>query len=122
MTHNFGALLNTATLETLTAKTVGMSGLKTDLIRAQSTIHSLQLRIEQAEEALARATALNADWQSAMEAWKDLAVTLREEIKACPNQDAHTFGKDKDARVKHFNEKETAERAKRGLKPKQYHD
>jgi predicted nucleic acid-binding Zn-ribbon protein len=115
---NFGALVNAATLDTVSAKTAGMTGIKGDLIRAETTIHSLQLRIKQAEEALARATALNADWQSAMEAWKDLAVTLREEIKACPNQEAHTFGKDDAARKKHIQSKEDAERLKRGLKPK----
>jgi hypothetical protein len=82
--------------------------------------NALAKQLEEANAALAQANELVADWQSAMEAWKDLAVTLREEIKACPNHEAHKFGKDKDARVEHFNKKETEERVKRKLKPKQY--
>ena len=81
-------------------------------------IADLEERIADAERALAQANALVDDWSSAMEAWKDLAVTLREEIKACPNQEAHTFGKDDAARFKQFSSKENSERRKRGLKPK----
>lgn len=78
----------------------------------------LQQQLEESRAALARANALVADWQSAMEAWKDLAVTLREEIKSCPNHDAHKFGRDKDQVNMHLQSKEEAERRKRGLKPK----
>ncbi|MDI9331177.1 MAG: hypothetical protein QM527_07690 [Alphaproteobacteria bacterium] len=78
----------------------------------------MKLQLDEAKAALARANALVADWQSAMEAWKDLAVTLRDEIKACPNHEAHKFGKDDAARRKRADEKEDSERRKRGLKPK----
>jgi hypothetical protein len=53
-----------------------------------------------------------------MEAWKDLAITLREEIKACPNHEAHQFGKNVEAVREKFGSKEDEERVKRNLKPK----
>jgi hypothetical protein len=79
---------------------------------------TLKIELEAAKAALARANALVADWQSAMEAWKDLAVTLREEIKSCPNHEAHKFGKDGKKINNQFHDKEDSERRKRGLKPK----
>lgn len=81
-------------------------------------IESLEERIQEAEAALLQANALVRDWQASMEAWKDLAVTLREEIKACPNHEAHKFGKDDAARNKRLISTEETERRKRGLKPK----
>lgn len=124
-------LINAALYETLTAKQEGLNianstparrggGGGMDPAIARIRMNQMAERLEQAEAALAEANAVVADWQSAMEAWKDLAITLREEIKACPNHEAHQFGKDKDARVEHFNKKETEERIKRNLKPKQY--
>lgn len=81
--------------------------------------NALAQQLEEANAALAQANELVADWQSAMEAWKDLAITLREEIKACPNHEAHKFGKaDKAVLVEHMNKKEDEERVKRKLKPK----
>ena len=80
--------------------------------------NALAQQLEEANAALAQANELVADWQSAMEAWKDLAITLREEIKACPNHEAHKFGKDDEARKNHIHNKEDEERVKRKLKPK----
>ena len=85
---------------------------------ARIRMNQMAERLEQAEAALAEANAVVADWQSAMEAWKDLAITLREEIKACPNHEAHQFGKDDEARKEHIHKKEDEERVKRNLKPK----
>jgi hypothetical protein len=75
-------------------------------------------RVAQLERQLREANALIADWQASMEAWKDLAQALRDEIKACPNAEAHKFGKDDKTRNSHAMAKEDAERVKRGLKPK----
>lgn len=95
----------------------------TELKRAKNNNKSQELtavqeELARAQAALAQANELVADWQSAMEAWKDLAITLREEIKACPNHEAHKFGKDDNARFEHFTKKENEERVKRKLKPR----
>jgi hypothetical protein len=71
-----------------------------------------------AYQALREAQEITKEWQSAMEAWRDLAQTLRDEVKACPNHEAHKFGKDDTARIKRFNNHEDDGRAKRGLKPR----
>lgn len=82
---------------------------------------ALKARIEQVEEegkrALAAAEALVADWASAMEAWKELAVYLKEEAENCPNAEAHPVGKNKDKRDKILLDKQNAGRIKRGLTP-----
>lgn len=56
------------------------------------------------------------EWQAAMEAWRDLALALRDEIKACQNYEAHKFGKDADAIDHHRRRKEDDVRVSRGLK------
>jgi O-acetyl-ADP-ribose deacetylase (regulator of RNase III) len=123
-------LINAALYETLTAKQEGLNiaastparrsgGGGLDPAIARARMNQMAERLQQAEAALAEANAVVADWQSAMEAWKDLAITLREEIKACPNHEAHQFGKaDKAVLVEHMNKKEDEERVKRNLKPK----
>ena len=80
-------------------------------------------RIEQQEQELAaahlalkEAQDITKEWQAAMEAWKDLAQTLRDEIKACPNHEAHVFGKDQEARTQKFHSKENGKRVELGLK------
>lgn len=82
---------------------------------------ALKARIEQVEEegkrALAAAEALVADWASAMEAWKELAVYLKEEAENCPNAEAHPVGKNKDKMGKILLDKQNAGRIKRGLTP-----
>lgn len=81
-------------------------------------LSAVQKELARAQAALAQANELVADWQSAMEAWKDLAITLREEIKACPNHEAHKFGKDGKQVNERFHKKEDEARVKRKLKPK----
>jgi hypothetical protein len=122
-------LINAALYENLTAKQEGLNiaastparrsgGGGLDPAIARARMNQMAERLQQAEAALAEANAVVADWQSAMEAWKDLAITLREEIKACPNHEAHQFGKNDEARRERANNKEDEERVKRGLKPK----
>ena len=122
-------LINAALYETLTAKQEGLNiaastparrsgGGGLDPAIARARMNQMAERLQQAEAALAEANAVVADWQSAMEAWKDLAITLREEIKACPNHEAHQFGKNKDKVNEHLQEKVDEERVKRNLKPK----
>lgn len=85
---------------------------------------ALKARIEQVEEegkrALAAAEALVADWTSAHEAWKALAICLKDEIETCPNAEAHPIGKSKDKRNQLLAEKDNEERIKRGLKPRDH--
>jgi transposase len=81
-------------------------------------IEALEREKEAAYQALREAQEITKEWQSAMEAWRDLAQTLRDEVKACPNHEAHKFGKDDTARIKRFNNHEDDGRAKRGLKPR----
>ena len=82
---------------------------------------ALKARIEQVEEeskrAIASAEALVADWASAMEAWKELAVYLKEEAENCPNAEAHPVGKSKEKINKILLNKQNAGRVKRGLTP-----
>lgn len=103
-------------MDSLKQEAVNIANSRNQTLEMEKT--SLKLQLDEAKAALARANALVSDWQSAMEAWKDLAVTLRDEIKACPNHEAHKFGKDDAARRKRADEKEDSERRKRGLKPK----
>ena len=55
------------------------------------------------------------EWQAAMEAWRDLALALRDEIKTCQNYEAHKFGKDADAMNRLRRNKEDDIRASKGL-------
>lgn len=118
-------IINTAILETGIEKTRHITALQqqnhssdAELAKAKKLNSGMAARLAQAEAALEEANAVVADWQSAMEAWKDLAITLREEIKACPNHEAHQFGKNDEARKEHIHKKEDEERVKRNLKPK----
>ena len=72
---------------------------------------------QELSQALVESRALVAEWQAAMEAWRDLAQTLRDEIKACPNHEAHRFGKDKEAVNQRLTKVVNEGRTKRGLKP-----
>jgi len=110
--------MQTSMREGMNLQREGINQMRAASRQDKERITDLEERIAEAEAALAKANALVDDWSAAMEAWKDLAVTLREEIKACPNQEAHKFGKDFDARNKRLTEKEDAGRKKRGLKPK----
>jgi hypothetical protein len=93
--------------------------------QASSGDESLSDRLDNAERRnvqlvrqLKEAQALVADWQSSMEAWKDLAQALREEIKACPNAEAHKYGNDRVAQVSRMKMKEDEERVKHGRPPR----
>jgi hypothetical protein len=68
--------------------------------------------------ALKESQELVLDWQSAMEAWKDLAQVLRDEIKECPNHEAHGFGKNQVARQQRILTKEDEARVSRKLTPR----
>jgi hypothetical protein len=91
------------------------------------TIHQQSLRTSQSQEskyrehnvvlqkALDEANDLVMEWQAAMEAWKDLAQVLRDEIKACPNHEAHEFGKNLPAVRARINANEDTARSNRNL-------
>lgn len=81
-------------------------------------IEQLEIENEVAQRALKEANDLVKDWQSAMEAWRDLAQTLRNEIKACPNHEAHKFGQDDKARANRANSFEDKKRLEFGLPAK----
>ncbi len=80
-----------------------------------SALKTLASERNAALQALQEAQELVKDWQSAMEAWRDLAQTLRDEIKACPNHDAHKFGQNKEATDHQRRNKEDATRVSKGL-------
>lgn len=77
----------------------------------------LAVERDEAIKALKEAQDITKEWQAAMEAWKDLAQTLRDEIKACPNHEAHVFGKDLQARTTRKVSTENNKRVALGLKP-----
>ncbi len=85
---------------------------------------SLKARIDQVEEegkrALAAAEHLVAEWASAMEAWKELAVYLKEEAENCHNAEAHPIGKSIEKRVMILEKKDNEERVKRGIQPRKW--
>ena len=81
-------------------------------------IEQLEIENEAAQRALKDANDLVKDWQSAMEAWRDLAQTLRNEIKACPNHEAHKFGQDIEAVRNTIRKNEDDARTKNGLATK----
>lgn len=82
---------------------------------------ALKARIEQVEEegkrAVAAAEALVADWACAMEAWKSLAIYLKEEADNCPNAEAHPLGKNRENCNAVLTQKDNESRVKHGLKP-----
>ncbi len=94
------------------------------------TIHQQSLRTSQSQEskyrehnvvlqkALDEANDLVLEWQAAMEAWKDLAQVLRDEIKACPNHEVHRMGKDVSALNHRRNSTEDTSRISKSLAPK----
>jgi hypothetical protein len=67
---------------------------------------------------LAQAQATTKEWQASHDAWRDLAQALRDEVKACPNAEAHHFGKDDAARRKRADSFEDKRRIELGLKPR----
>ena len=81
-------------------------------------IEALEREKEAAYQALREAQEITKEWQSAMEAWRDLAQTLRNEVKACPNHEAHQFGKDIEAVRAKVNASEDQARTKHGLPAK----
>lgn len=81
-------------------------------------IEALEREKEAAYQALREAQEITKEWQSAMEAWRDLAQTLRNEVKACPNHEAHQFGKDLEAVRAKVNASEDQARTKHGLPAK----
>jgi hypothetical protein len=85
---------------------------------AMSENERLKRQLKGAQAALAAANATCLDWQAAMEAMRDLSQTLRDEIKACPNEEAHHFGKNTAARTAHVRAFEEKRRLELGLKPK----
>jgi hypothetical protein len=102
--------LGIAKTQLITAKTEGLGLAQVENIR-------LKLELDAARLALREAQEITKEWQSAMEAWRDLAQTLRDEVKSCPNHEAHKFGKNDDARSKHRKGFEDEARLKRGLQP-----
>ena len=85
---------------------------------AMSENERLKRQLKGAQAALAAANETCRDWQAAMDAWQVLAKTLRDEIKECPNEEAHHFGKNKEALNQKLRESEEKKRAELGLKPK----
>lgn len=81
-------------------------------------IEALEREKEAAYQALREAQEITKEWQAAMEAWRDLAQTLRDEVKACPNHEAHKFGKDIEAVRGKIRSNEDAARVKHGLPAK----
>ena len=84
---------------------------------AAAAMREVTKQRDDALQALKEAHELTKEWVASMEAWRDLAQTLRDEIKACPNHEAHTFGKDDLARRNRFGNVEDKKRVGLGLKP-----
>lgn len=84
----------------------------------ESNNQILQLELEAAERRAKQAEADVLEWRAAMEAYKALAQALRDEVKSCPNAEAHKFGKDDKARRTHFIKKEDESRVSFGLTPR----
>ena len=109
---------NIALTKANTAKIEGATILLQANMNAEQRAKDALARLAATELALKEAQDLVLDWQSAMEAWKDLAQTLRDEIKACPNHEAHGFGKDQNARNIRIRTVEDEARASKKLAPK----
>ena len=88
---------------------------------AAAAMREVTKQRDDALQALKEAHELTKEWVASMEAWRDLAQTLRDEIKACPNHEAHTFGKDKVARDIQLNTFKEKKRVESGLKPRPTH-
>lgn len=122
LTSGWQQAVNTELTRANTAQTKKSIALKQAAWSAEQTAN--QANAEMAKQLAATQAALKAanelvlDWQSAMEAWKDLAQVLRDEIKACPNHEAHGFGKDQEARGIRIRTKEDEVRVSLKLAPK----
>ena len=92
--------------------------LANELDAAQDTEARLRRQLRAANAALEVANATCMEWQATMDAWQGLAVALRDEIKACPNEEAHHFGKNKEARNKLLRDLEDKKRIELGIKPR----
>ena len=92
--------------------------LANELDAAQDTEARLRRQLRAAQAALAVANSTCMEWQASMEAFRDLAQTLRDEIKACPNEEAHHFGKNIEAMKKRLVSSEDKKRIELGLKPR----
>jgi F0F1-type ATP synthase membrane subunit b/b' len=92
--------------------------LANELDAAQDTEARLRRQLRAAQAALAEANSTCKEWQASMEAWRDLSKTLRDEIKACPNEEAHHFGKNEEARTAHLQTVKEKKRIELGLKPR----
>jgi hypothetical protein len=95
----------------IAAKTEGLGLEQVENIRLKAELDAARLALRESES-------LVLEWQAAMTAWKHLAQALRDEIKACPNHDAHKFGKDHSSRAEFFTRVENEERVKRGIPPR----
>jgi chromosome segregation ATPase len=89
-----------------------------DLEESQDNEARLKRQLRVAQAALAEANSTCREWQATMDAWQGLAVALRDEIKACPNEEAHHFGRSKEAVNKKLQELEDKKRISLGLKPR----
>lgn len=95
----------------IAAKTEGLGLEQVENIRLKAELDASRLALRESET-------LVLEWQAAMMAWKHLAQALRDEIKACPNHDAHKFGKDHSFRAECITRVENEERVKRGIPPR----
>jgi predicted O-linked N-acetylglucosamine transferase (SPINDLY family) len=117
LTPNWQQTANIALTRANTEKTKGQT-LLLEVNQNQAAANAEMARqLAATQQALKESQELVLDWQSAMEAWKDLAQVLRDEIKACPNHEAHGFGKDQSARNQHRNRKEDEARISKKLVP-----
>lgn len=102
---------------------IGENGAKDrEIIRLKDEIRKLKYNINdveaQARAALKDAEDLIHEWQASMEAWKELALLLKEEVENCPNHEAHPLGKSKEKMNKVLHDKEDQSRVRKSLKPR----
>jgi uncharacterized protein with von Willebrand factor type A (vWA) domain len=116
---------NLAAYSKITAKTERL----TEEMRssmARNNLHQMDLaeldqtkkQLSEMRALLAQAQATTKEWQASHDAWRDLAQALRDEVKACPNAEAHHFGKDDAARNNRLGDFENKKRIELGLKPR----
>lgn len=118
LTPNWQQTANIALTRANTEKTKGQT-LLLEVNQNQAAANAeMAIQLAATQQALKESQELVLDWQSAMEAWKDLAQVLRDEIKACPNHEAHGFGKDQEARQIQFRTTEDTARVSKKLAPK----
>jgi len=95
-----------------------LSEAESELEDSQDNEARLRRQLRAANAALEAANETCREWQATMGAWMDFAIVLRDEIKDCPNDDAHHFGKNKEARVKFLQDLEDKKRVELGIKPR----